>query len=39
VEILSKQTKIQSFANFVDAFIAINVDKNNDSFLKSKIKI
>ena len=38
-EILLKQTKIQSFANFVDVYIAVNVDKNNESFHKNKIKI
>ena len=36
---LLKQTKIQSFANFVDVYIAVNVDKNKDSFHKNKTKI
>ena len=38
-EILLKQTKMQNFVNFVDVSFAVNVDKNNDSFHKNKIKI
>ena len=34
-----KQTKMQNFVNFVDVSSAVNVDKNNDSFHKNKIKI
>ena len=34
-----KQTKMQNFVNFVDVSSAVNVDKNNDSFHKKKIKI
>jgi len=38
VEMHLKQTKIQSFANFVDVCSVIIVDKNKDNFLKNKIK-
>jgi len=38
VEMHLKQTKIKSFANFVDVVTVIIVDKNKDNFLKNKIK-